>query len=176
MTLTGKNTCAMSEDCEGKEADHGLMCADHRAEDEEMRAAMDRAYYRGTPMDHMADAMAFMVAGVRMGKTLAQEMAMREVALQGRSLVRYFRDENYGLHIEHISMDEFIHWSADMDAEYVNELKAAPLRDVEWRKVYQQVPIVRPETFDEAPTVPLQKVWRDHGHPRSPKASRRKGR
>ena len=31
----GHDQCAMSETCEGKEADHGLMCADHRAEDRE---------------------------------------------------------------------------------------------------------------------------------------------
>ena len=31
--MTGRNTCAMSKDCEGKEADRGLMCAEHRAED-----------------------------------------------------------------------------------------------------------------------------------------------
>ena len=30
---SGTNMCAMGEDCEGKEADHGLMCADCRAED-----------------------------------------------------------------------------------------------------------------------------------------------
>lgn len=27
----GKNVCAMSETCEGKPADHGLMCAECRA-------------------------------------------------------------------------------------------------------------------------------------------------
>lgn len=32
----GRDQCAMSEACEGKEADHGLMCADHRAEDREI--------------------------------------------------------------------------------------------------------------------------------------------
>ena len=34
--MTGRNTCAMSKDCEGKEADRGLMCADHRAESTEI--------------------------------------------------------------------------------------------------------------------------------------------
>ena len=30
--MTGTNVCAMSKDCEGKEADRGLMCAECRAE------------------------------------------------------------------------------------------------------------------------------------------------
>ena len=33
MTRPGKNVCAMSETCEGKPADHGLMCAECRADD-----------------------------------------------------------------------------------------------------------------------------------------------
>ena len=36
----GTNMCAMSVQCEGKEADHGLMCADCRAED----AAIERRF------------------------------------------------------------------------------------------------------------------------------------
>lgn len=32
----GKDQCAMSEACEGQHADHGLMCAEHRAEDREI--------------------------------------------------------------------------------------------------------------------------------------------
>ncbi|NML11288.1 hypothetical protein HHL08_14225 [Sphingobium sp. AR-3-1] len=32
----GKDQCAMSEECIGKPADHGLMCAEHRAEDREI--------------------------------------------------------------------------------------------------------------------------------------------
>ena len=37
--MTGKNVCAMSEECEGKPADHGLMCAECRAEDKAMNPA-----------------------------------------------------------------------------------------------------------------------------------------
>lgn len=33
---SGTNVCAMSVQCEGKEADHGLMCADCRAIDREI--------------------------------------------------------------------------------------------------------------------------------------------
>lgn len=36
--MTGTNMCAMSIDCEGKEADRGLLCADHRAEDAAIHA------------------------------------------------------------------------------------------------------------------------------------------
>ena len=39
--MTGRNTCAMSKDCEGKEADRGLMCAEHRAEDVAIHEACD---------------------------------------------------------------------------------------------------------------------------------------
>ena len=39
--MTGRNTCAMSKDCEGKEADRGLMCAEHRAEDAAIHEACD---------------------------------------------------------------------------------------------------------------------------------------
>jgi len=35
-----RNMCAMSEACEGKCADHGLMCADCRAEDAEIEAML----------------------------------------------------------------------------------------------------------------------------------------
>ena len=35
--MTGRNTCAMSKDCEGKEADRGLMCAEHREQDREIQ-------------------------------------------------------------------------------------------------------------------------------------------
>lgn len=38
--MTGTNTCAMSEACKDKPADHGLMCAEHRAED----AAIERRF------------------------------------------------------------------------------------------------------------------------------------
>ena len=34
--MTGRNACAMSAACEGKEADRGLMCAEHRAESDEI--------------------------------------------------------------------------------------------------------------------------------------------
>ena len=36
-----ENMCAMSIACEGKEADRGLMCAEHRAED---RAISERPF------------------------------------------------------------------------------------------------------------------------------------
>ena len=39
--MKGANTCAMSVQCEGKEADHGLMCAEHRAEDEAIHSGCD---------------------------------------------------------------------------------------------------------------------------------------
>ena len=32
----GRNVCAMSQACEGKPADHGMMCDFHRAEDMEI--------------------------------------------------------------------------------------------------------------------------------------------
>ena len=37
----GTNMCAMSVQCEGKEADHGLMCADCRAEDAAIECLVD---------------------------------------------------------------------------------------------------------------------------------------
>lgn len=46
MKTTGKNVCAMSEDCEGKEADHGLMCADHRAEDDRLKEVIGGGHPR----------------------------------------------------------------------------------------------------------------------------------
>jgi hypothetical protein len=36
--MKGINQCAMSVACEGKPADHGLMCRECRAEDEEIHA------------------------------------------------------------------------------------------------------------------------------------------
>ena len=36
--MTGTNMCAMSTACEGKEADYGLMCREHRAEDQAIHA------------------------------------------------------------------------------------------------------------------------------------------
>ena len=44
--MTGTNMCAMSVQCEGKEADHGLMCADCREQDRAIHSGCDCAVCR----------------------------------------------------------------------------------------------------------------------------------
>jgi len=131
MKTAGKNVCAMSEDCEGKDADRGMMCAEHRAEDEEMRRVAFISPSSGQIAKYIA-AMANMQRAVDKACGISFDMIARSLLTDGESIMQV-NPEGVTL----VSRDEF----------------------------YCDIP-------DQPPTA---SVGRDHGHPQSPKASRRKG-
>lgn len=126
----------------------------------------DRASYCGTPMDHVTDAMAYMVAGMA-GKSDAHEMAMRQARLYGRGIVAVmtdslgemkarFIDISEGYDIADIGMDIFENESFAISQDMIERIRVKQAT-VDW------------------PMIPMDPRERDHGHPRSPKSSRRKG-
>jgi len=165
----GRNQCV---ECDNDATDKRMVCAEHAPlyDDALMQAEIDRAYYHGTPMDHVTDAVAYMVAGI---DNEAQRKAIRSAALYGQGIVAVMKDAINGMRAEFVATDEFYHWPTDSNAEYLEELRAVALKDVKWREIYDCIPII---SKPEYPSIPVAARIQDHGHPRSPKASRRKGR
>lgn len=81
----GRNQCV---ECDADALDKRMVCSEHAPlyDDARMQEDIDLGKYGKSiveQMDHAADAMAYMIAGVMSGKALAQNMALSAAAKHG---------------------------------------------------------------------------------------------